>query len=84
MCTEELGGQEQEEFLLWSWKEGEFELELDELEDQLEQAKAKILVCDDFNFGDAVDILEGGASEHLKHIVVIGNEGKAQGCIPVG
>ena len=59
------------------------ELELDELEDQLEQAKAKVLVCDDFNFGDAVDVLEGGASEHLKHIVVIGSEGKAQGCIPV-
>jgi hypothetical protein len=45
-------------------------------------AKAKILVCDDFNFGDAVDILE--ASDTLKHVIVVGTEGKAQGCIPIG
>ena len=41
----------------------------------------QILVCDDYNVEEAVEILN--TSGTLKHVVVVGSEGKAQGCIPI-
>ena len=40
-----------------------------------------MLVCDDFNFEDALAIFRGNIKS-LKHLIVVGAEGKAQGCIP--
>ena len=49
--------------------------------DQLIEGEAKVLVCDDFNFEDALAIFRGNI-KGLKHLIVVGAEGKAQGCIP--
>ena len=49
---------------------------------QLIEAEAKVLVCDDFNFDDALGILRGNSVVGLKHLIVVGSEGKSQGCIP--
>jgi len=58
------------------------ELDPRQLEDQLIEAEAKVLVCDDFNFEDALGILRGNSVAGLKHLIVVGSEGKSQGCIP--
>jgi len=39
------------------------------------------MVCDDVNLNDALEAKDGVSS--VKHIVVIGNDGKGQGCVPV-
>eukprot|EP00094_Tigriopus_californicus_P002372 TCALIF_02290-PA protein Name:"Similar to 4cl2 Probable 4-coumarate--CoA ligase 2 (Dictyostelium discoideum)" AED:0.08 eAED:0.08 QI:10/0.81/0.83/0.91/0.90/0.83/12/272/929 len=57
------------------------EIDMDVLEEQLTEAKPKIVVCDDFNYEDILDVVDG--NELIKHVIVIGSEGKAQGCIPV-
>ena len=49
---------------------------------QLIEAEAKILVCDDFNFDEALGILRSNSVVGLKHLIVVGSEGKSQGCIP--
>ena len=56
--------------------------EFDCLTSQLIEAEAKVLVCDDFNFEDALGILRGNSVAGLKHLIVVGSEGKSQGCIP--
>ena len=43
-----------------------------------------MIVCDDFNFEDALEIMDSGRLSDLKHVVVVGSEGKAQGAIPIG
>ena len=40
-----------------------------------------MIVCDDYNFEDGVELME--SLDDLKHVIVIGSEGKARGCIPV-
>eukprot|EP00095_Tigriopus_kingsejongensis_P001553 maker-scaffold137_size321222-snap-gene-0.10 protein:Tk01553 transcript:maker-scaffold137_size321222-snap-gene-0.10-mRNA-1 annotation:"4-coumarate-- ligase-like" len=57
------------------------EIEFDLLEEQVTEAKAKVIVCDDFNYEDVLDMAEN--TELLKHVIVIGTEGKAGGCIPM-
>jgi len=42
---------------------------------------AKMLICDDFNVDDALEVQ--GNVDSLQHVVVIGDEGKGEGCIPV-
>jgi len=59
------------------------ELEPEHLEYQLGQAKAKIIVCDELNIGDAVDAME--AIESLKNVIVIGKpEMEMKDCIAIG
>ncbi len=59
------------------------ELDPRQLEEQLVEAgNAKALVCDDFNFEDSLDIFKN-SEVGLKHLIVIGQEGKGQGGIPV-
>ena len=52
-------------------------------EEQLGYAGAKVIVCDDFNYEDALELVDNGQLTELKHVVVIGSEGKAQGAIPI-
>ncbi len=40
-----------------------------------------MLVCDDYNVDDAVELRDD--LENLTHVVVMGSEGKGQGCIPI-
>ncbi len=40
-----------------------------------------MLVCDDYNVDDAIELRD--ELDCLKHVVVMGSEGKGQGCIPI-
>ena len=41
----------------------------------------QIIVCDDLNVADSLEILSN--LDHLEHLIVVGSEEKAQGCIPI-
>ena len=57
------------------------EMELDQLRLQVGEAQAVVLVCDDYNVDDAIDLRD--ELDCLKHVIVMGSEGKGQGCIPI-
>ena len=59
------------------------ELEPEHLEHQLNMAKAKVIVCDELNIGDAMDAMD--VVESLKNIIVIGKpEVEVKSCVAIG